>query len=65
LLAVLKEAAGDIDGAIDAFGKALYLDAEQLDALLHLALLHERRGEVETARSIRKRAERVQRRRNA
>jgi chemotaxis protein methyltransferase WspC len=65
LLAVVKEAGGDIDGAVDAFGRALYLDAEQLDALLHLALLHERRGEAQTARSMRKRAERVQRRRNA
>jgi chemotaxis protein methyltransferase WspC len=65
LLAVLKEAAGDIDGAVDAFGKALYLDAEQLDALLHLALLHERRGETAAADTMRKRAARVQRRRNA
>jgi chemotaxis protein methyltransferase WspC len=65
LLAVVKEAAGDIDGAVDAFGKALYLDAEQLDALLHLALLHERRGEARTADAMRKRAARVQRRRNA
>ena len=65
LLAVVKEAAGDIDGAVDAFGKALYLDAEQLDALLHLALLHERRGEAVAADTMRKRAARVQRRRNA
>jgi chemotaxis protein methyltransferase WspC len=62
---VVKQAAGDIDGALDAFGRALYLDADQLDALLHLALLHERRGETKTADTIRKRAERVQRRRNA
>jgi chemotaxis protein methyltransferase WspC len=65
LLAVVKQAAGDLDGAVDAFGKALYLDADHLDALFHLALLHERRGNREAANTVRKRAARAQRRRNA
>jgi chemotaxis protein methyltransferase WspC len=65
LLAVIKQAAGDLDGAVDAFGKALYLDAEHLEALFHLARLHERRGDLEGAKQARMRAERVQARRKS
>lgn len=65
LLGVIKNAAGAEQAAIDAFNRALYLEQTHYAALIHLALLHERRGEGATASNFRRRAERVQQKKAA
>jgi chemotaxis protein methyltransferase WspC len=61
LLGIIRTAAGDRDAAIECFNKSLYLNQSHHEALLHLALLHEERGEHSTARNFRRRAERARR----
>jgi chemotaxis protein methyltransferase WspC len=61
LLGIINAAAGDRDGAIDCFNKSLYLDQSHYEALVHLALLHEQRGELPAAANFRRRAERARR----
>jgi chemotaxis protein methyltransferase WspC len=60
LLGVIKNAGGAERAAIEAFNRALYLEQSHYAALIHLALLHERRGEAATASNFRRRAERVE-----
>jgi chemotaxis protein methyltransferase WspC len=60
LLAIVKQADSDAERAIENFNKALYLDPQHHEALVHLALLHERRGEMARAEQYRRRAERAQ-----
>jgi chemotaxis protein methyltransferase WspC len=57
---VIKNAGGAERAAIEAFNRALYLEQSHYAALIHLALLHERRGEAATASNFRRRAERVE-----
>jgi chemotaxis protein methyltransferase WspC len=45
LLGVIRQAGGDPAGAETCFRRALYLDPEHDEALTHLALLLERRGD--------------------
>lgn len=59
LLGIIMTAAGDHAGARGAFDKALYLDAAHYDALIHLALLHEKGGDRAAANKLRGRAERA------
>jgi chemotaxis protein methyltransferase WspC len=59
LLGIIHQASGDIAAAIDCFNKALYLEPTCYEALVHLALLHERRGELPAAENFRRRAERA------
>jgi chemotaxis protein methyltransferase WspC len=56
LLGVLHTALGDTQSALDCFSKAVYLDPAHYDALSHLALVHERRGETAAAQNFRRRA---------
>ncbi len=58
LLGMICQAAGNRQRAEDAFHKTLYLDPEHDEALLALALLAERRGDVHAASGFRRRAER-------
>jgi len=58
LLGVVCQAAGDLPAARQAFERALYLEPGCYEALLHLALIHERAGQRELASNYRKRAER-------
>ncbi|MCX8090074.1 MAG: hypothetical protein N3I86_03940 [Verrucomicrobiae bacterium] len=65
LLGLLHDARGETAHAIECYRKALYLDPNHLEALVHLALLLERNGEAAEARVFRSRAERVRARRSA
>ena len=58
LLGIVKQAAADLLSAMECFDKALYLEPEYYDALVHLALLHEKRGDGARAEHLRRRAER-------
>ena len=59
LLGSIRQAAGDRAGAEAEFARAVYLDPEQDEALLALALLARRRGDVAAEAGYRRRAERV------
>lgn len=59
LLGVIRQAAGDRVRAEAEFTKAVYLDPEHDEALLALALLARRRGDVAAEAGFRRRAERV------
>jgi tetratricopeptide (TPR) repeat protein len=59
LLGIIASAAGALDEAIRHFNKALYLKQDHHEALVHLALLHEQRGEHTAAANFRRRAERA------
>jgi chemotaxis protein methyltransferase WspC len=59
LLGTIKQAAGDLPAAEDAFNRALYLEPTHYEALVHLALLRERRGDAAGAAHLRKRAARA------
>jgi chemotaxis protein methyltransferase WspC len=61
LMGLLSDAAGDTASAIEYFKKALYLDAKHSGSLAHLALLFEKRGDVDGARLLRERLQRQQR----
>ena len=56
---MIRQAAGDRDRAEASFLKAVYLDAQHDEALLALALLARRRGDVAAESAYRRRAERV------
>jgi chemotaxis protein methyltransferase WspC len=59
LLGLVKDAADDAEAAA-FYRKALYLDPDHYEALIHLALLLERTGDAANARTFRRRAERAQ-----
>jgi chemotaxis protein methyltransferase WspC len=61
LLGLVHKAEGDGAAAADCFNKALYLDPSHLEALVHLTLWHEQRGEAALAANFRRRAERARR----
>ena len=65
LLGMIQQAAGDRDRAEAFFLKAVYLDGQDDEALLALALLARRRGDVATESVYRRRAERVRSRKGA
>jgi chemotaxis protein methyltransferase WspC len=59
LLGVVRDAMGD-DRAADAYRKAIYLDPNHAEALLHLALFAEKQGDLAGARRFQMRARRVE-----
>lgn len=59
LLGMIRNAAGTEQAAIEAFNRALYLEPSHHSSLIHLALLHERRGDRAIAANFRRRAERA------
>lgn len=61
LLGIIHNAADERDNAITCFNKALYLNQSQYEALVHLALIYEQRGELPAAANFRRRAERARR----
>jgi chemotaxis protein methyltransferase WspC len=61
LLGVIHNAAGQRASALDCFNKALYLNQDHYETLVHLALLYEQRGELPAAVNFRRRAERARR----
>lgn len=60
LLGLVNDAGDDAAAAAAFYRKALYLEPEHYEALLHLALLLERNGDAANARTLRRRADRVQ-----
>lgn len=59
LLGLLNERMQDLPSAEDCLRRAVYLDPEHYEALCHLALLKEQRGEPVPAAALRQRAARV------
>jgi chemotaxis protein methyltransferase WspC len=59
LLGIIARAAGALDDAITHLNKSLYLKQDHHEALVHLALLLEQRGEHAAAANFRRRAERT------
>jgi chemotaxis protein methyltransferase WspC len=60
LLGLIRQAAGNPAQAEHCFGRALYLQPDHYEALIHLALLLEHRGETAMATVLRQRAQRAQ-----
>jgi len=58
LLGVIREATEACAAAAEAYRKALYLDPNHYEALIHLALFHERQGDAAGARTLNERARR-------
>jgi chemotaxis protein methyltransferase WspC len=58
LLGVVRESSGE-PGAIDCYRKALYLEPNHYESLLHMALLLHRNGDMARARAFKSRAQRV------
>ncbi len=56
LLGVVHQAQGDAAAAERCFQRALYLEPSLHEALVHLALLAERRGQAQQAANYRRRA---------
>ena len=59
LLGVIRTAAGQVQAAEECLNRALYLDADCYEALIHLSLLKARRGDEAGAERLRRHAERV------
>lgn len=62
LLGTIRQAQGDAAGAEQCFHKALYLDPSHHEALVHMSLLAQRRGDASGAANFRRRAERLEKR---
>ena len=61
LLGVVRKAQGQVDKAETCFNRALYLQPGHAEALLHMALICESRGDLGAAQNFRRRAERAAR----
>jgi chemotaxis protein methyltransferase WspC len=59
LLGLLRDARGD-ERAFDCYRKALYLDPNHYETLVHLAVLADKNGDAAAARNFQRRAERLQ-----
>jgi chemotaxis protein methyltransferase WspC len=61
LLGLVRDAAGNATDAAACYRKALYLDPEHYETLVHLALLVEQQGDSAGAQVLRNRARRLER----
>jgi chemotaxis protein methyltransferase WspC len=61
LLGLINDVAGRPGAAVDSYRKALYLEPNRVETLMHLALLIQKSGDAAGARRLRQRAERVHR----
>ena len=59
LLGVIRQAAGDDASAEASFERALYLDPDNYDALIHLSFVARRGGDSTKAEQLQRRAERI------
>jgi len=59
LLGVIQNAADDVDQAAKFFRKALYLDPNHEEAMIFLALLSEKTGNIAEAKTLKQRIERL------
>jgi chemotaxis protein methyltransferase WspC len=62
LLGVVRDAGGNVTEAATCYRKALYLDPNNQEVLIHLALLMERLGRKSDAQILRQRARRLEQR---
>ena len=62
LLGLIRQASHDEARAEESFNKALYLDPDHYEALIHLMLMLEYRGDTRQAEALRRRVERLQER---
>jgi chemotaxis protein methyltransferase WspC len=60
LLGLVRDAMGDMQSAAECYRKVLYLEPNHADALMHLALLSEKQGDLTGARRLRERARRAE-----
>jgi chemotaxis protein methyltransferase WspC len=60
LLGLVRGATGDRDAAAAFYRKAIYLEPEHVEGLMHLALMTETRGDTSAAERLRERARRVE-----
>ena len=60
LLGLIRQAAGNAEQAEHCFGRAVYLQPDHYEAIIHLALLLEHRGDTAMATVLRERAQRAQ-----
>ncbi len=60
LLGLIRDALGDFQHAMECYRKLLYLDPDNVQALMHLALLTERQGDLATVRRLRERIRRIE-----
>jgi chemotaxis protein methyltransferase WspC len=58
LLGLVRDAVGDLQSAAECYRKVLYLEPAHSEALVHLALLSEKRGDTGSAQRLRERARR-------
>lgn len=65
LCGVIYDTKGDIDKADESLHKAIYLDPHNIEALVHLSLIAEQRGNYDEAIRLKQRALRVQDRQSA
>ena len=59
LLGLIRQAAGNLEQAEHCFGRAVYLQPDHYESLIHLAFLLERRGDTARAAVLRQRAQRA------
>jgi chemotaxis protein methyltransferase WspC len=59
LLGLIRDCAGDQHQASEFYHKALYLEPDRYDALIHLALLKDKSGDSVAAKALKNRARRV------
>jgi chemotaxis protein methyltransferase WspC len=59
LLGLIRDCAGDQHQASEFYRKALYLEPNHYDALIHLALLKDKSGAGDAAKALKNRARRV------
>jgi len=59
LLGLVRDASGNADDAADQYRKALYLEPDHHEALVHLALLLRKRGDEAGAQRLQRRASRL------
>ena len=59
LLGLIRDCAGDQHQASEFYRKALYLEPDRYDALIHLALLKDKSGDSAAAKALKNRARRV------
>jgi chemotaxis protein methyltransferase WspC len=60
LLGIIRDSLGQPDEALRLLRKAVYLDPENVESLVHLALLAERSGDREGAANYKRRARKLQ-----
>jgi chemotaxis protein methyltransferase WspC len=60
LLGLLRDSLGDQQSAAEYYRKALYLEPEHVQALIHLALFIEKQGDISASERLRERARRAE-----